>query len=64
MINLERLRTNGFEQRAKTYLKEHVGELEFYDQDLLNALLHDDKKYAALRWNVQDGFLRWRRRGV
>lgn len=61
LINLERLRTNGFEQRAKTYLKEHVGELEFYDQDLLNALLHDDKKYAALRWNVQDGFLRWRR---
>lgn len=63
LINLERLRANGFELRAKTYLKEHVGELEFYDQDLLNALLHDDRRFVALRWNVQDGFLRRRRTG-
>ena len=32
-----------------------------YDQDLLNALLHDDKRFVPHRWNVQDGFLRRRR---
>lgn len=63
LINLERLRSTGFEQRAVEYLKEHVNELVLYDQDLLNALLHDDKKFVAHRWNVQDGFLRRRRAG-
>lgn len=63
LINLERLRSAGFEARAVRYLKEHADELVFYDQDLLNALLHDDKRFVALRWNVQDGFLRRRRTG-
>ncbi len=63
LVNLERLRSIGFEQLAVEYLKKHVDELVLYDQDLLNALLHDDKKFVAHRWNVQDGFLRRRRAG-
>lgn len=61
LLNLEKMRADGFEKRAIDYLRLHVSELVLYDQDLLNALLHDDKKFVAHRWNVQDGFLRRRR---
>lgn len=61
LINLDRMRSTGFENRAITYLNEHVDELALYDQDLLNALLYDDKRLLPFRWNVQDGFLRRRR---
>lgn len=61
LLNLEKMRADGFEKRAIDYLRLHVSELVLYDQDLLNALLHDDKKFIAHRWNVQDGFLRRRR---
>lgn len=61
LINIDRFRLDGFEKRALDYLHDHIDELALYDQDLLNALLHDDKKFVAHRWNVQDGFLRRRR---
>lgn len=61
LVNLDRMRATGFEKRAVAYLNEHVDELTLYDQDLLNALLYDDKRLLPFRWNVQDGFLRRRR---
>lgn len=61
LINLAKLRKDNFSARASEFLKQHVTELVYYDQDVLNALLHDDKKMLPLRWNVQDGFLRRRR---
>lgn len=61
LVNLDRLRATGFERRAIDYLAAHADRLEMYDQDLLNALLHDDKRFVPHRWNVQDGFLRRRR---
>lgn len=61
LVNLDRMRNSGFEKRALGYLKEHVDEFLYYDQDLLNAMLHDDKRFLPFRWNVQDGFLRRRR---
>lgn len=61
LVNLDRLRKTGFDARAMEYLRENSERLVLYDQDLLNALLHDDKKFVPYRWNVQDGFLRRRR---
>ena len=61
LVNLDRLRRNGFDKRAMEYLVKNSDRLVLYDQDLLNALLHDDKKFVGHRWNVQDGFLRRRR---
>ena len=39
-----------------------MSELVFNDQDVLNALLHDKKLFLPFRYNVQDGFLRRKRR--
>ena len=61
LFNLEKLRATDFERRALDYLSAHSERLVLYDQDLLNALLHEDKLFVAHRWNVQDGFLRRRR---
>lgn len=58
LINLDNLRKDNFSARASDFLEQHAPELAFYDQDLLNALLHTDKKMLPLRWNVQHGFLR------
>jgi len=61
LMNLQKLRRDNFAARAIEFLKKNADRLVFYDQDVLNALLHDDKKLLPLRWNVQDGFLRRRR---
>lgn len=61
LINLERLRRADFDAAAVDYLGKHVMEFTMYDQDLLNAMLHADKRLLPFRWNVQDGFLRRRR---
>lgn len=61
LVNLDRWRRNAFESRALDYLAAHADRLDMYDQDLLNALLHDDKLFVPHRYNVQDGFLRRRR---
>lgn len=61
LINLDKLRKGNFSERASVFLKNHVSELVYYDQDVLNALLYNDKKMLPLRWNIQDGFLRRRR---
>lgn len=61
LVNLAKLRRDNFSARASEFLKKHASELVYYDQDVLNALLHDDKLMLPLRWNIQDGFLRRRR---
>ncbi len=37
---------------------QRYGNLRFFDQDILNILFHDNKKWLSLRWNIQDGFLK------
>ena len=61
LLNLAKIRKSDFEQHALRNLIEHPEKYEMNDQDLLNELLHDDKKFLPFRWNVQDGFLRHRR---
>ncbi|CDD47968.1 glycosyltransferase family 8 [Bacteroides sp. CAG:875] len=62
LVNLDYWRKIEFQQKAVMYISQHVNELVFNDQDVLNALLHDCKLFLPFRYNVQDGFLRRKRR--
>lgn len=62
LVNLLYWRSFSFEEKAIRYIQAHVSELVFNDQDVLNAILHDKKYFLPFRWNVQDGFLRRKRR--
>ena len=41
LVNLDYWRNIGFQQKAVKYISQHVNELIFNDQDVLNALLYD-----------------------
>ncbi len=62
LVNLLFWRNFSFEEKAINYIQTHISELVFNDQDVLNAILHDKKCFLPFRWNVQDGFLRRKRR--
>lgn len=58
LINLDYWRKHLVEQRCVDYIRNYPERLLFNDQDVLNAVLHDEKKLIPMRWNVQDGFFR------
>lgn len=62
VINLDKWREMDFAEKSIGYVASNQEKLVFYDQDVLNALLHDQKKLLPFRWNVQDGLLRRHRR--
>lgn len=62
LINLDVWRSSHIGQASIEYATKHAEALIFNDQDILNALLHDKKLLIPFRWNVQDGFLRRKRR--
>lgn len=62
LVNLACWRQMKFQELAVKYISQHINELIFNDQDVLNALLHDCKLFLPFRYNVQDGFLRRKRR--
>ena len=62
LINLAVWRSSHIGQVSMEYAIKHADSLIFNDQDILNALLHDKKLLIPFRWNVQDGFLRRKRR--
>lgn len=62
LINLDFWRKIGFEAKAIQFIKDHAKELIFFDQDILNALLHDQKIFLPLKYNLQDGFYRVKHR--
>lgn len=62
LINLDVWRSSHIGQVSMEYAIKHASSLIFNDQDILNALLHDKKLLIPFRWNVQDGFLRRKRR--
>jgi len=62
LINMDFWRKMKFYEKASEYIMKHADELVFNDQDVMNALLHDHKLLLPFRYNVQDGFLRRRRR--
>ena len=62
LINLDVWRSSHIGQASIEYATKHAEALIFNDQDILNALLHDQKLLIPFRWTVQDGFLRRKRR--
>ena len=62
LVNLDYWREEGLMSKALDYISKNGSKLVFYDQDVLNALLHDCKLFLPFRYNVQDGFLRRKRR--
>lgn len=62
LINLDIWRSKHIRQNCIEYALKHADALIFNDQDVLNALLHDKKLLIPFRWNIQDGFLRKKRR--
>ena len=62
LINMDYWRQAHISDVAMDYARQYADRLIFNDQDILNALLHDKKKLIPFRWNVQDGFLRRKRR--
>lgn len=57
LMNLQRLNQNEFTQKALSYMNQYRDRILFHDQDVLNALLHDDKKFFSLEYNMMECFL-------
>lgn len=57
LINLSTLRKMKFTQMAFFYIKCHLKEIVYHDQDILNALLYDKKVFLPIKWNVMECFL-------
>ena len=55
LVNLDYWREEGLMSKALDYISKNGSKLVFYDQDVLNALLHDCKLFLPFRYNVQDG---------
>lgn len=58
IINLDYWRDCNCVQQSLAYIQENAENLIFNDQDVLNGLFHDQKLLLPFRWNIQDGFLR------
>jgi lipopolysaccharide biosynthesis glycosyltransferase len=61
LINLDYWRKNCVLQRMINWLESNRHRIVAHDQDLLNALLHNEIAYLPHRWNMQEGMLRRRR---
>lgn len=58
LINLDFWRAKNMAAACTAFYKAHPERIIFNDQDLLNCVLHDSKRFVDLQWNVQDGFYR------
>lgn len=58
LINLDYWRQHDMTKACIDYYHKYPERILFNDQDLLNSILHKDKKLIDLYWNVQDGFYR------
>ncbi|MFR9164819.1 MAG: glycosyltransferase family 8 protein [Dysgonomonas sp.] len=58
LINLDYWRKNFVQEKLIGYILENSEKLKFYDQDALNAVLHNQKLLMPFKWNIQDGFYR------
>lgn len=62
LINLDYWRTYYIQDKIVNYILINQNRLIFIDQDALNAVLHDQKKWLPFKWNMQDGFFRIKRK--
>lgn len=61
VISLDYWRHHQLSKQFIAYLESHP-HLVFVDQDILNGVLHDKWMHLPLCWNLQDGFLRRKRK--
>lgn len=62
LINLDYWRQYSIQNKIATYIQRYPDRLLFNDQDVLNAVLYDQKFFVPFRWNMQDGFFRRKRK--
>ena len=59
LINLDYWREHKVDKQCVKYFQTYPERILFNDQDLLNVVLHKDKVFVPLKWNMQDGFYRY-----
>lgn len=57
LVNLKKWREKNFVKLCKEYIAVHSESIRYHDQDILNALLYNDKKFISIQWNLMDFFL-------
>ena len=57
LVNLKKWKECNFAQSCLDFIKTHYDRIHLHDQDVLNALLYDKKKFISIRWNLMDFFL-------
>lgn len=59
LINLAYWRAHHVDRQCEDYFMRYPERIRFNDQDLLNVVLHEHKKFVPLKWNMQDGYYRY-----
>ena len=57
LINLKKWKEMDFSHQCLEYIQKYTERILLHDQDVLNALLFDRKKFISIRWNLMDFFL-------
>ena len=57
LMDLEVWREKELPNKVLEYIDSHKGNLQFHDQDALNAVLYDDTYYLPMKYNSQFSFL-------
>ena len=57
LINLKKWKEADITRRFLDYIQKYPERIRLHDQDVLNALLFDKKKFISIRWNLMDFFL-------
>lgn len=57
LVNLKTWRTDNLFERFKSFISNNHDIIKLHDQDVLNALLYEKRKFIPIRWNIMDFFL-------
>lgn len=58
LVNLDYWRSHDVPNQCLDYYRQYPERILYNDQDLLNVVLYDSKRFIGIEWNVQDGFYR------
>lgn len=57
LVNLKRWREINVAEQCKNFISTNYNKIKYHDQDVLNAILHEEVLFIDLRWNIMDFFL-------
>ena len=57
MVNLKKWRETNFSHRCLELIQNHPERIHLHDQDVLNALVYNQKIFISIRWNLMDFFV-------